>query len=248
MDDADDGNLEPDHGPDLRSETASGVDHVLGDDGAVLGDHFPGPIRSPADVDDTVAKVNFSAPRARVYGHGVGAAGGVGVPVARCVDSEQHALCIQKRMKLGDLRRTDEVAFRTDGTQHPLHVVIPIDLVLAGREPDSAAAMPTGRLPGLRLQLLVKMGAVLMDLGHAEASHEVGDECGRVPGHAGSELTLLDQDHIGPPLLGQVVEERDPHDPSADNDNARVRLHLEDLPCFGSSCGARARLAAASTR
>ena len=95
VDDVGDGNLEPDHGSDSGGETAGRIDHVLGDNRAVLGDHLPGSVGAPGDVDDPMAAVNLGAPGARAGGHGVGAAGRIGVPVAGCVSAKHHALGVQ---------------------------------------------------------------------------------------------------------------------------------------------------------
>ena len=69
-------------------------------------------------------------------------------------------------MQLGDFVRPDEVALHTHAAQYPLHVVKPIDLVGVGGEPNGAAAVPAGRLSGFRLQRLIELDAVVMDLGH----------------------------------------------------------------------------------
>ena len=237
MDDVDDRDLEPDHGPDPGREPAGGVDHVFGDDGALLGDDVPASVGPPDDVDDPVAEIDLGAAGARAGGHGHGAAGGIGVPVARRVGAQQHALGVQQRVQGGDLGGTDEVALRADAAQHALHIVEPVDLVPIGRKPDGAAAVPARGLAGLRLQPLVEPGAVKMHLGHVEAADEMRNQPGRVPGRAGCKLAFLDQDQIRPPLLGEVVEESDPHDAAADHGDARMGFHPRPRSRIGRRAG-----------
>ena len=147
------------------------------------------------------------------------------MPVARRVGAQQHALGVEQRVQRGDLGGTDKVALRTGAAQHALHIVKPVDLVPVGGEPDGAAAVPARGVAGLRLQPLVEPGAVEMHLGQVEAADEMRDQPGRVPGRAGCEFALLDQDHVRPPLLGEVVEEPDPHDAAADHGDARMGFH-----------------------
>ena len=235
VDHVDDGNLEPDHRAHLRREPARGVDHVLGDDRAPLGHHVPVAAGSPGDVDDPVAELDPGTAPARDRGHRHGPAGGIGVPVARRVGAQQHAFGVEQRVQPGDLVGADQVALRADAAQHALHVAEPVDLIFVGREPDRAAAMPARGLTRFGLQALVKPGGVEMRLRHVEAADEVRDQPGRVPGRARGELALLDQHDIGPPLLDEVVKERDPHHAAADHDDARVRFHRR--PPGGGSAG-----------
>ena len=223
--DVDDGNLQPDHGADPGRESAGGVDHVLGDDGTLLGGHLPCPVAAPGDVRHPIAKGDLGPAGARPGGHGIGAAGGIGVPVARRVGAEHHAVGVEERVQPGDFGRSDEMALGANAAQHALYVVKPVDLVVVGGQPDGAAPVPAGGLSGFRLEPLVELRAVEMDLGHVEAGDEMGDQSGRVPGGTGGELALLDQDHVRPPLLSQVIQQRHPHDPAADDHHARVRLH-----------------------
>ncbi len=222
VDDADYGNLESDHGPNLRGETTRGVDHMLGDDGAILRDNVPGSARTLLDVSDAVAKVDFCPSLACARGQGVGAAGGIGVPVTWRIEPQDDVLRVQEGMEFLDLRRADDVGFRACGAKHSLGTVIPIHLVLVVSESDRPAIVKTRRLSGLRFQSLVKLRGIAMDLGHAQASYEMGNERRRMPGHARSELAFFNQHHVRPALFGQVIEERDPHNSSADNDDPCV--------------------------
>jgi hypothetical protein len=54
----------------------------------------------------------------------------------------------------------------------------------------------------------------------------MGHLAGGVPGRARGELRLLDQQAVAPALLGQVIEQADPHDPAADDDDPRLLAHV----------------------
>ena len=219
---------------------------MLGDDRALLGDHVPIPVGPPADVDDSIVEVDLGSSRARAGRHRHRAAGGVRMTVIGGVGAEHDTVGIQQRVEIGDLGRPDQMTLRADTAQHPLDVMKPIRLVLVGRQAKRAAAVPAGRLSGLRLEPLVQLGAVVVDLGHVETGDEMRDQSGRVPRGAGRELALLHQGHVRPPLLGQVIEESDPHDAAADNDDTRVSLHRSSRKRGGRSCTFCARPADAA--
>ena len=68
-----------------------------------------------------------------------------------------------------------------------------------------------------------------MDLADRVGQVEERQQARRMPGRAGGQLLALDQDDIGPALLGQVVERRDADHAAADDDRAGVALHAGEL-------------------
>ncbi len=207
------------------AEAAGRVDHVLGDDVALLGEHLPFAARSLLHVEDAIVAHDGGAAVACADRQRVGGAGGIGVPVAGGVGAHNDTVEIEQRVQRRDLGGADEMALGAHVVEHALDLVEPVDLVFIGGKPDGAASVPAGCLAGFLLQHLVELGAVQVHLGHVEVADEVRNESGGVPCGAGGELSLLHQHDIRPPLLGQVVGEPHPHDAAADDDHTGLVVH-----------------------
>ena len=225
-----DGHLEPHPARNLGREGSGGIHHVLAPDAALVGHHLPFAAGQAAGIGDQGVAVDLGPSLTGARGHRVGRARGVGVAVLRGVGAETHAFHIHQGVELSDLVGTDEVALRSHVVEQSLHLAEPVHLVVVGREADRPAAVPAGGLTGLRLELLVEIGAVEMDLGHVEVADEMADQPRRVPGGARGELALLHQHRIGPALLHEVVEQSDAHRAAADDHHSGLRLHVFNLP------------------
>jgi hypothetical protein len=90
---------------------------------------------------------------------------------------------------------------------------------------DPGRQMQAAGLAGDFFQLLVKAHGVALQHGHVRVAVERMKAARRMPGGAGRELVALEQQHVLPALLGQVVEHRAAHHAAADHHHARTRLH-----------------------
>ena len=239
VDDRHDRHVEADHGAELGGVMAGRVDDVLAHDAvAVVGvgaarpcaagghDDLPASVGQLAHVGDQAVAPDLAAQVAGPPGHGVGAARRVGPAVVRGVEPELHvAEVLQQRMALADLVGADQVRLDADLGEHGVHVAVPVHFVVGAGQPDGAAAVPAGRQPGLLLKAGVQRHRLLVDLGHVQVADEVGDQPGRVPGRAGGQLALLQQDGVGPALVGQVVQQAHPHGAAADDHAPRLLGH-----------------------
>ena len=98
------------------------------------------------------------------------------------------------------------------------------------------------------LELLVEVDGVLLQLGDVRIAVDGVHAAGGVPGRAAGELAALDQQHVLPAGLGQVIEDADAHHAAADHHHLRTTLHMLFLPsysfdtasCTGELAGARA--------
>ncbi len=96
-----------------------------------------------------------------------------------------------------------------------------LEAVGIGRHLDEAHGLESGRQSGLRLQPAVEIARVLPHLrrglrGGAERHHEPGG----VPGRSGREPVALEEHHVGPAEVGEVVRERGTDHATADDDDA----------------------------
>ena len=110
------------------------------------------------------------------------------------------------------------------------------DHPLLGPGHDQAAALAVSRRqPGLGLQPGVQLGGVLHQPGAALAGPQQPDQAGGVPGGAARQRALLEQHHVGPAELGQVVRRGAADHAAADDDDLRAwrggAVHRAPPPC-----------------
>ena len=119
--------LQPDHAADLARPQPAGVDDMLCDDLALVGDDAPFAVGQLHDVLDLGEALDLRAELARGLGVGVRDAGGVEMAVLRIADSTNELLGIDERHQLGRLLRRDllqveaEIAALGDDTAQPVH-------------------------------------------------------------------------------------------------------------------------------
>ena len=128
----DDRYVQADHGPQLRTEMAGGVDHVLGDDASLLGDGLPAPVRELVHVDHPVAPYDLRTQLARSRRHGVGCRRRVGPAVAGSVEAQHHPVGVHQGVQAADLVGTHQMGLHAHQFQHPVDVFEPVGLVGVG--------------------------------------------------------------------------------------------------------------------
>ena len=111
-------------------------------------------------------------------------------------------------------------------------LLVLVHALAGGREAQISGDVKAHVLPGLCRQSLVEIDRVLVELTHGVAHVEKRQEARRVPGRAGGELGALDQRHILPAFLRQVIERAHAHRAATDDQDPNMRLH-ENV----SSCG-----------
>ena len=82
---------------------------------------------------------------------------------------------------------------------------------------------------GDRLDLLVEIDGVLLQLGDVGIAVERVHAARGVPGRAGGQFRALDQDDVLPAALGQMIGDAGADDASADDDDLGMRPHGESL-------------------
>ena len=117
-------------------------------------------------------------------------------------------------------------------------LVVLVHAVAVEREADVGDLAEADVLAGLRLERLVERDRVFVDLADRVAHVEQRQQAGGVPGRAGGQLLALDQHHVRPALLGQMIERRDADRAAADHHHARLALHRR-LPARSDPRGVR---------
>ena len=94
---------------------------------------------------------------------------------------------------------------------------------------NAAGHMHADGLAGFGLDLLQKVDRVGLKERHIGIGVESMKSAGGVPGRASGQDGALDQRHVGPTKFRQMVKDRSPDDPSADDNDAVVRFHPRSL-------------------
>jgi hypothetical protein len=95
-----------------------------------------------------------------------------------------------------------------------------LDQAFGGSGETQAAALPVaGRLAGLGLEAGVEEPRVARELRQVVGRPELADQAGRVPARPARDLPALEEQHIRPAELGEVIRDAAPDDAAADDDH-----------------------------
>ena len=218
---------------DRLGPLAGAVDHDLrldvppagadAGDGVVLGE----------DAGDAGALGDRDALVAGTAGQRGGQVGRVGAAVAGQPDRAFEVVVAQDRVELFRSPRADQLAVELVGLGGGGGPSQLGHAVLRAGDRDSAAAPEAGAQAGLLLEPLVQLAGVLDQPGSVLRGAQLADQAGRVPGGAAGQLPLLEQQHVGPAQLGQVVGDAGADHAAADDHHAgpgRQVSHLSGHP------------------
>ncbi len=212
--------LDADHPAHLSRPQAAGVDDMLGVDRlAALEAHVPGPVGPLRQPHDRLVLVDLGAGQLGALDVGPRDAGRVDVPLDRVVQRADEVLRVEQREDVlrflgrDQLEVHAEVAAARLGHAQPVHA----DLGVGQHQP--AGQVDRAVLARDPLDLLVELDRVLLEPGHVRVAVERVHAAGRMPRRAGGQLPPLEEHHVGPACLGEVVEHAGAHDPTADDDD-----------------------------
>ncbi len=103
--------------------------------------------------------------------------------------------------------------------------------LIVGQGDAADMVQPAGHAGDL-FQLLVQADGVALQGGHVGVAVDGVKAARRVPGGAGGQFRPLDQHHIGPAELGQVIQNRAADDAATDDHNAGMGFHIPPLYGF----------------
>ena len=206
---------------DLGRVHAAGVDHDVGLDVALVRAH---PVHAAAvdvDAEDPRVEVDRAAAAARAVGERVGELRRVQVAVGRQPRGAQHAVGDHQRELLprllgGDQLEREPERLRPAGLAPRL-----LPALRRAGQPDAAALGPA-RVELPAAELPVQLDRVHHHLRQRDRRAELADEARGVEGRAARELVAVEQHDVAPAQLREVVGDRRPADPSADDHAARA--------------------------
>ena len=213
--------LEADHAAHLASPQPARVHDVLGVDVALIGDHVPGAVDVLREVVHPRVAVDLRTGHAGALGVRVGDARRVDVALDRVVEDADEVLRVEDREHLLRLFERDHLQVHAEVATPGLRHLQPVEAGLVVGQHEAAGEVDAAILPGLRLDLLVEVDRVLLELRHVRVTVERVHPPGRMPGRTRRELTPLDEHHIRPTGLREVVEHAGADHSPTDHNYAR---------------------------
>ena len=214
------GHVDAGHRADCLGPLAGAVDDDLCLDVAAVGEHAGDCAVRHGHPENASALEDLDPAHAGALGKRLRDVGRIRRAVAREPDGALQVAGLQDGAPLQGLGGSEDLALEVEGIgrcgrAQQLHHA----LGRAGNG-DPAALLVAGAQSGLGLELLVELRRVLDEPGAALRRAQLSHEPGRMPGGAGRELPLLEQHHIGPAEVGQVVGDAGADDAAADDDDA----------------------------
>ena len=218
-------NPEPNHACHVIRIAAGGVYHVLTTDRSQLGDDIPLAIGTSPDLQHPVSATGAGPQVAGSGEHRVRGTRRIDVAVSGGPDGTDDALDVVEGVSLGNEVRTHPVHLQTRIGGDAELALQPVHLDRFVSDSERAGFVPRCRHSGLGLEGRVEVRGVFSHRGQRVAGHGVGDLPSGMPGRAGGELGLLDEERVDPALVGEVVEDAGSHDAATDDDNPRSVGH-----------------------
>ena len=213
------------HRRDLARPEPARVDDVLRVDRALVGHHLPGAVGPRVGLAHHAVGDDLGARHPRRAGVGVGGARGVEMAVERVVEAAQDAVEVGDRRELRDLLGRHHAGVEA-------HVLVlgalgaqQVEPVGVGRQRHAADVVEPAGLAGDLLQLAVEADGVALERRHVGVAVQRVEAPRGVPGRARGQLRALQQHHVGPAELGEMVEHRASDDAAADHGDASGGSH-----------------------
>ena len=222
-------------------------DHMLGGDVepvigchkvAALFDH-PGaghdPLRpGPAIAVDLHLAFKGAAKLPGPLGHGLRHVGRVDVAVLRMIERTDQVFGADQRPAVLDVLGREKLVVNIGSFGHRRIKHVFVHALLMLRHPQVAHDIEAGVQAGFRLQPLVEIDRVFVDMGGRIAHVEQRQEPRRVPGRACGQFVPLDQ-HRVPARLGEMIGDPGADSAAPDNQSFDVGFHCGSPPTgFGS--------------
>ena len=210
------------HAPDLARPQPRTVDHEVGGDCALVGVDAGDAPAGLADARHLRVLEDAHPALAGALGQRLGDVGGIGLAVGGYPQAAGHAGEVEQRKLGARLGRRQHVGL---DAPHLAHGRLPLQLLEAlarQRQRQRAVLAKAGGQTRLRLQDRQQLGRILGDLGERARAAQLADEAGRMPGGARGQPLALEEHHIAPAELGQVIGDRAADDAPADDDTSRL--------------------------
>src|ERR1700756_5163179 len=134
---------------------------------------------------------------------------------------------VDERVVLERLLERDHLGLHAEVARPRADEPEAVELALVGREHQAAVRMQPARLARHPLDLPKGVDLVLLQARDIRLAVESVHAPGGMPGRAGGELALLDEQHVAPADPGEGIEHARAHYAAADDHGPRRILHVE---------------------
>ena len=215
---------------DLVRVHASGVHDDVGRDRAVVFGHDPADA-SAVDVDPDHPRVraDLGPAPARALRQRERQVARIEMPVRGDERRALNAGRIEEGEPLEGLLRGDHLERQAEGVRPALLPAELLHPLVGRRQSERADLVPAGVDARLGRQAPVELGAVHHHPRERDARAQLPHEPRRVERRARRQLAAVEQQHVLPAELGQVVGDARAGDAAADDDRAEALRHLDGL-------------------
>ncbi len=221
--------LDADHVSDLARPEARTVDDMLGVDRALVGHDVPATVMTRREREHAREPLGGGSELARRLHIGVRRAGRIAVAAVRAPQRADEMTRINEGIERPRLLERDHPRLHPEVAGARADELQAVELAGRRREHQAAVRVQPAGLARDGLDLAIQIDGVLLQPRDVGLAVEGVHAAGRVPGRAGGELALLEQQQVGPADLRQVVEHARAHYPTTDDHGSRRTLH-EDSP------------------
>jgi hypothetical protein len=165
---------------------------------------------------------DFGAADLRGFGVGVRHAVGVDVTLDGIVHRALEMFLVHQRKELRGLVHRNDFQIHPEVAAARLGHLQPVDALARPGEHDAAGDVHTAGLARDLLDLLVEIDRVLLQFRDVRVAVDRVHAAGGVPGRARGQLRALDQQHVFPAGLGQVIKNARADHAAADDDDFRM--------------------------
>ena len=145
--------------------------------------------------------------------------------IIECPCTSKHPVRIQERINLFDFFGIDNFHAETDVVGNAFHEMKPVDVHLCQGKAYASRRVPANILASEFFQAWVQPVAVVVNLGEVVVADQARALPGGMPGGAGGQLTLLDEQDVFASFFRQMIKQRHTHDAATHNDYSRLIFH-----------------------
>ena len=227
----DDGHLHAGQPADLVRVHPAGVHDDVGRDRTVfVGAHASHAAVDDVDPRDPGVRPDLGTASARALGERERQVGRVQVPVGRDERRALHTARVEQREPRERVVGGDDLQRQAERVSPAFLATELLHAFVRRREAERPDLVPSGIDAGLGREAPVQLGAVHHHPREGDARAELSDQSGRVERGARRQLAAVDQQHVLPSELGQVVGDAGAGDASADHDRAVAVSHRGRAP------------------
>ena len=153
-------------------------------------------------------------------GQGHGGVGRVDLAVVGEIDRADQVVDIEDGVEFLGFAGTEQGDFDTAGLAQIGAPAMLLPTRLIGGDADAAVLLEADGLAGLGLEPLEQLHGVFGEPRQGEGAQHLAHQAGGMPGGAAGQGSALEQNHIGPAQLGQMIGDAAAGDTAADDDHA----------------------------